>query len=106
MVGNQCLRGCLTTETSDHGEDRLHRVRTRHLARQRPRPTLPCDPVMVDVWRGDITGRVACASSPARAAGLGGRPPGAALSPVLASGPLSTCPGGGVCHHLNAVCVK
>lgn len=48
--GSQCLRGCLTTETSDHGEDRLHRVRMRHLACQRPRPTLPCGGGHV-VWR-------------------------------------------------------
>lgn len=33
-VGSQCLRGFLTTKTSDRGEDRLRHARTRHLARQ------------------------------------------------------------------------
>lgn len=97
MGGSKCLRGCLTTETSDHAEDRLHRVRTRHLARQRPCPTLPCDPVMAGTWR---VPRHRAAQQDSEAA------TGSCLSPVLASGPLSTCLGGGVCHHLNAVCVK
>lgn len=33
-VGSQCLRGCLTTKTSDRGEDGLQHVRTRRPARQ------------------------------------------------------------------------
>ena len=101
--GSQCLWGCLTTETSDHGEDRLHRVRMRHLARQRPWPTLPCGGGRV-AWRQHRACGVCLIAGPHGR--TWGRPPGAALSPVLASGPLSTRPGGGVCHHLNAVCMK
>lgn len=101
-AGSQCLRGCLTTESGDHGEDRLPRVRTRHLARQRPCPTLPCGGGRV-AWRQHWACGMCFVTGPHGRTWR--RPAGAALSPVLASGPLSTRPGGGVCVTALTLCV-
>lgn len=90
-VGSQCLRGCLTTKTSDCGEDGLQHVRTRCPARQ----TASCCPVTAGVRRGrsmrcgpgpDSTGVERVPRHPA-ARRTRARPLGAAASRVLASAP-------------------